>query len=77
MDIQKLWLYLHIEFYITLIKNLNEMSKEKMSVMIRITLETREKLDKLKNETGLPYGTIIDIALAQTQELVLTVKNEA
>ena len=53
------------------------MSKEKMSVMIRITLETREKLDKLKNETGLPYGTIIDIALAQTQELVLTVKNEA
>lgn len=45
---------------------------------IRVTPKTREKLETLRDESGLAYGVLIDMAIAELHEpeISLTPKSE-
>jgi predicted DNA-binding protein len=36
---------------------------DKLTMSLRITQKTRDRLESLKEETGLPFGVIVSIAL--------------
>ena len=55
---------MHINFrYAIFTENLKRLTMEKLAMVIRITPKTREKLEKIKQASGLAYGVIVDYAI--------------